>query len=54
MISPCAIALDIETKAVLTLTLDFDAEASIVALGNGGFLVKPVIVMTGNNTRSQP
>ena len=37
-----------------TLTLDFDAEASIVTLGNGGFLLKPVVVITGNNMSSQP
>jgi hypothetical protein len=37
-----------------TLTLDFDAEASIVTLGNGEYLLRPVVVVTGNNTSSQP
>jgi len=44
----------VDTNNATTLTLDFDAEASIVTLGNGGFLLKPVIVKTGNNSSSQP
>jgi len=44
----------VDENHVTTLTLDFDAQASIVTLGNGGFLLKPVIVKTGNNTSSQP
>jgi Domain of unknown function (DUF4382) len=38
----------VDTNNATTLTLDFDAQASIVTLGNGGFLLKPVIVKTGN------
>lgn len=30
-----------------TLTLDFDAEASLLQLGNGDWLMKPVIVLAG-------
>lgn len=30
-----------------TLTLDFDAEASLLQLGNGNWLLKPVIVLAG-------
>ena len=36
-----------------TLTLDFDADESLIQLGNGNWLMRPVIVMTGNNTSSQ-
>ena len=36
-----------------TLTLDFDAEASLIHLGNGEWLLQPIIVMTGNNVSSQ-
>ena len=38
---------------VTTITLDFDAEESLVLLGNGDWLLQPVIVITGNNTSSQ-
>jgi hypothetical protein len=44
----------VDESHVTTLTLDFDAQASIVTLSNGGFLLKPVIVKTGNNSSSQP
>ena len=44
----------VDESHVTTLTLDFDAQASIVTLGNGGFLLNPVIVKTGNNSSSQP
>jgi hypothetical protein len=43
----------VDANHVTSLTLDFDARASLVALGNGGWLLRPVIVMTGNNTSSQ-
>lgn len=36
-----------------TITLDFDAKTSLVRLGNGEWLLRPVIVITGNNTSSQ-
>ena len=44
----------VDEDHMTTLTLDFDAAASIIQLGNGDFLLKPVIVITGNNTSSQP
>ena len=37
-----------------TLTLDFDAKASLVPLGNGEWLLKPVIVITGHDTSPAP
>ena len=43
----------VDETQVTTLTLDFDAQASIVTLGNSEFLLKPVIVKTGNNSSSQ-
>jgi len=36
-----------------TLTLDFDADDSLSRLGNGGWLLRPVIVITGNNVSSR-
>jgi len=36
-----------------TITLDFDAEDSLIRLGNGGWLLRPVIVITGNNSSSR-
>jgi uncharacterized protein DUF4382 len=44
----------VDENHATTLTLDFDAQASIVTLGNGEFLLKPVIVKTASNTSSQP
>lgn len=32
-----------------TVTLDFDAEKSLVRLGNGEWLMVPIVVITGNN-----
>jgi hypothetical protein len=43
----------VDDQHMTTLTLDFDAQASIVTLGNGGYLLKPVIVMAGNTTSQQ-
>jgi hypothetical protein len=40
--------------AVTTLTLDFDAKASLKVRGNGEWLLTPLVVITGNNTSSQP
>ena len=37
-----------------TITVDFDARSSLVRLGNGEWLLRPVIVITGNNTSSRP
>lgn len=36
-----------------TITLDFDAKASLVRQGNGDWLLKPVVVITGHNTSSR-
>jgi len=45
---------NVDASQLTTLTLDFDAAASLVLLGNGQWLLKPVVVITGNNTSSQP
>jgi hypothetical protein len=44
------VAVDPDHKT--TITLDFDAKSSLLRLGNGEWLLRPVIVMTGNNTSS--
>jgi hypothetical protein len=36
-----------------TLTLDFDARTSLIRRGNGEWLLRPVIVITGNDMSSQ-
>ena len=36
-----------------TITLDFDAGDSLIPLGTGGWLLQPLIVVTGNNTSSR-
>ena len=41
-------------ETVTTLMLDFDAKASLVLRGNGEWLLIPIVVITGNNTSSQP
>lgn len=38
--------------ATTTLTLDFDAKASLLKRGNGEWLLTPIVVITGNNTSS--
>ena len=43
-------AVDADTTT--TLTLDFDVDASLVKLGTGDWLLRPVIVITGHNTSS--
>jgi hypothetical protein len=40
--------------AMTTLTLDFDAEASLLKRGNGEWLLTPIVLITGNNTSSMP
>ena len=40
--------------AMTTLTLDFDAKASLLKRGNGEWLMTPIVVITGNNTSSMP
>jgi hypothetical protein len=44
----------VDANHATSLTLDFDAKASLVSLGNGDWLLRPIIVVTGNNTSSQP
>jgi hypothetical protein len=42
----------VDTDHKTTITLDFDAKSSLLRLGNGEWLLRPVIVMTGNSTSS--
>jgi hypothetical protein len=44
----------VDTDHTTTLPLDFDAKASLVRLGNGEWLLQPLIVVTGQNQSSQP
>jgi hypothetical protein len=44
----------VDQNNLTTLTLDFDAKASLVSLGNGDWLLKPVVVVTGNDTSTRP
>ena len=44
----------VDESHATTMTLDFDAQASLLTLGNGEFLLNPVIVKTGSNTSAQP
>lgn len=43
----------VEDDHTTTITLDFDAEKSLLRLGNGGWLMVPVIVITGNDMSSE-
>lgn len=42
----------VDANHLTTLTLDFDAAASLVSLGNGEWLLKPVVILAGNTTTS--
>jgi Domain of unknown function (DUF4382) len=44
----------VDENHLTTLTLDFDAEASLVSLGNGGWLLKPIVVVSDTKTAAQP
>lgn len=44
----------VDDSTATTLTLDFDAKASLLLRGNGEWLLRPVVVITGNNTSSRP
>ena len=46
-------AFDIDDDHETTITLDFDVDESLVEIGSGGWLLQPVIVITGNNTSSR-
>ena len=43
----------IDDDHTTTLTLDFDADASLNKLGNGDWMMRPVVVITGNNSSSR-
>ena len=43
----------IDDDHTTTLTLDFDADASLNKLGNGDWMLRPVVIITGNNTSSR-
>lgn len=40
----------IEDDHTTTLTLDFDADASLNKLGNGDWMLRPVVIITGKST----
>ena|SRR5688572_1711950 len=42
----------IEDDHTTTLTLDFDADKSLNKLGNGDWMLQPVVIITGKNTSS--
>lgn len=44
----------VNEDATTTLTVDFDAKASLRQLGHGGWLLTPLIAITGHNTSSKP
>jgi hypothetical protein len=44
----------VDNDHTTTITLDFNAKSSLVRLGNGEWLLRPVVVITGNNTSSRP
>jgi hypothetical protein len=43
----------IDDDETTTLTLDFDADASLNKLGNGDWMLRPVVIITGNNSSSR-
>jgi hypothetical protein len=43
---------EIDDDHTTTLTLDFDADKSLNKLGNGDWMLQPVVVITGKNTSS--
>ena len=43
----------IDDDHTTTLTLDFDADASLNKLGNGDWMMRPVVVITGKNSSSR-
>jgi hypothetical protein len=43
----------IDDDHVTTLTLDFDADKSLNRLGNGDWILQPIVVITGKNTSSR-
>jgi len=43
----------IDDDHVTTLTLDFDADASLNRLGNGDWMLRPVVIIAGKNERAR-
>ena len=43
---------EIDDDHTTTLTLDFDADKSLNKLGNGDWMLQPVVIITGKNTSS--
>ncbi len=43
----------IDDDHTTTLTLDFDADASLNKLGNGDWMLHPVVIITGKNTSNR-
>lgn len=44
---------EIDDDHVTTLTLDFDADASLNKLGNGDWMLRPVVIIAGKSERSR-
>jgi len=44
---------EIDDDDVTTLTLDFDADASLNKLGNGDWMLRPVVLIAGKDSRSR-
>jgi hypothetical protein len=44
----------VDEAHLTTLTLDFDAKSSLVSLGNGDWLLKPVVIVSDTKTNAQP
>lgn len=44
----------VDGDTLTTVTIDFDADASLVALGNGEWLLKPVVVVTSAGSEPMP
>ena len=44
---------EIDDDHVTTLTLDFDADASLNKLGNGDWMLHPVVIIAGKNERER-
>ena len=44
---------EIDDDHVTTLTLDFDADASLNKLGNGDWMMRPVVIIAGKDSRSR-
>ena len=45
---------EIDDAHVTTLTLDFDADASLNKLGNGDWMMRPVVIIAGRGTSDRP